>query len=148
MASLDCEFYPRRPMVKHSSYKNTKKSSRNRAIPFVILCLGILLVLGLKWADSRENERRGQDLDVLTQSVKTYMQDQGLEGAKLPGFGNTAMNVGSGEEDFNLCDLLVPGYLSTMPVNPEASETYFISCDDYDSGYKIFQDANYEVQFM
>lgn len=55
--------------------------------------------------------------------------------------------IGSGAGEVNLCRVLVPSYLATMPYKVGASDEvgggvpHYVSCDDYETGYHVMRDA-------
>ncbi len=60
-----------------------------------------------------------------------------------------ATRIGSAAGEINLCPVLVPSYLATMPFSGDvvggstgkAGAAYYQSCSDYETGYAIKQDA-------
>ncbi len=54
--------------------------------------------------------------------------------------------IGSGSGEINLCGVLVPSYLATMPYKVGASGgvgavAHYTSCADYETGYRVMRDA-------
>lgn len=58
--------------------------------------------------------------------------------------------IGSGNGEINLCGVLVPSYLATMPYKVGASGVgvggvdavaHYTSCADYETGYRVMRDA-------
>ncbi len=51
----------------------------------------------------------------------------------------TSMKMASSDFDINAC--LVPTYLPSLPIDPDAGQAYFKTASDYDSGYLIQKNA-------
>ena len=100
-------------------------------------------------ADSNNAQRRSDVNAILNASWQYALDNQGsTEGLSTSGALPDDMWIGFDESIIasddttaslaDLCAAMTPDYLAEMPVDPTAGS--FTSCDDYDTGYMIYQD--------
>jgi type IV pilus assembly protein PilA len=81
------------------------------------------------------NAQRSSDVKALLDAVHQYsIEQRGVLPAVITA---AALPVADGVANADLCSLLVPTYLSAMPVDPTVADAHYTDCTDYDTGYAV-----------
>jgi len=94
-------------------------------------------------AASRNNTRT-LNLQTLMLAIQQNRADQGNEtfscsSGPVP---TTTTDMASASGSYNIAPCLVPDYISVLPVDPSASSAHYLSVSNYDTGYRIVENAS------
>lgn len=93
------------------------------------------------------NSQRSSNVNTILNAVGQYMADN--KGAlpsslsALSAYATTSIASGSGNVD--LCTVLVPTYVPSLPVDPTVTSGPVTACASYDTGYDIARDSNNRI---
>jgi hypothetical protein len=114
------------------------------AVGIIVAMVGLILVITkpeAQFARAR-NSQRVVSLNYLLNSIEQNLVDNrgGINLTQCPAdeIPNDPKFVRK-NRGLDLCACLVPDYLTSLPFDPETG--YFNSCDDYDTGFAIYQNA-------
>lgn len=94
-----------------------------------------------KFASARNAQRRSH-LYALMSAIYQYAADNG--GAIPTPITTSTQDIASGSAD--LCSILVtPGYLSSMPYDPNTDGASYTDCTSYDTKYNVSKDNTGKV---
>jgi type IV pilus assembly protein PilA len=89
------------------------------------------------------NTQRSSDVKALLDAVHQFAVDN--RGTLPAAITANATVVGSGNGQIDICDDLVPTYVTAMPFDPTAANAAYTDCDAYNTGYTILADADGRV---
>lgn len=126
-------------------------------VGMIALVLGILFIIinPQRHFERPDNTQRETDVNALLNAVVAYTADKGelpkgAGGVDIPITPAPALVIGSGKDQIDLCDALVPMYIPDIPLDPSSTvglqkPDNSICTDDgatYSSGYTIKTDPN------
>lgn len=113
----------------------------------IIAILAAIVIVAInpgRQISQANNTQRSSDVKALLDAVHQYAIDN--RGALPSSIGATAADVGDGAGEIDLCEDIVPTYMSELPVDPTDEDAIFSSCTAaYNTGYTIFTDADGRV---
>ncbi|HJQ08789.1 MAG TPA: prepilin-type N-terminal cleavage/methylation domain-containing protein [Candidatus Saccharimonadales bacterium] len=113
----------------------------------VLLIAAALLLHPKDYSPERRDAERRLGVAVLMQAVSNYVADKGALPEHMPA---KEQIIGSEEDMYDLCKVLVPHYLDHVPIDPiagaEVSDENCAEADAvYDSGYTIQRHGDREI---
>jgi type IV pilus assembly protein PilA len=112
-------------------------------IVIIAILAGIVLIAinpGRQIAQAN-NAQRESNVSAILNAVHQYAIDnRGALPATITEVATEMSNAG-----IDLCDDLVPTYITALPFDPTAEDAAFTSCDAYALDYTIVKDANNRV---
>jgi len=84
------------------------------------------------------NTQRDNDVRALLDATQEYAIDN--SGVLPSEITTTATEVGSADIQIDICSILVPTYLTEMPVDPTDDDASYTDCASYATGYNISKD--------
>ncbi|HKC04423.1 MAG TPA: type II secretion system protein [Patescibacteria group bacterium] len=132
-----------------SSLVSTKESKGFTLVELVVVIgiLALLLTIVLiainpsRQFAQANNARRSSDINAILNAVGAYEAENSGSPPITLTATSTDMKSGGGIAD--ICALLVPKYISAMPIDPKTGS--YTSCATYDTGYFISKDVNNRV---
>ncbi len=126
-----------------------KKVSKNKGFTLIeiLVVIGIIAILATivlvainpaRQFKQAHDSQRTSNVNAILNAIGQYMVDN--KGVVPSVITTTATNIGSGSSDIDLCNLLTPTYLPSLPVDPTTGN--YTSCSSYNTGYKVMKDAN------
>ena len=118
-------------------------------IGIIAILAGIVLVAvnpARQFKLARDSQRLSNVNAILNAVQQNIAENHGLfkcddDTTTIPSSAKLMTNV-SGSDNFDIALCIVPTYLATMPFDPSANSAHYNDNNDYNSGYKIFQDSN------
>jgi len=117
----------------------------------ILIVIGIMAILATaiilainpprQFAQARNTQRWSNVNSILDAIYQNAVENHGIftcAAGTLPS-SVTPMKVGSG--GYDICACLVPTYLGSMPFDPSAAGAAYTDCSNYDSGYRVIQNA-------
>ncbi|MBN1162451.1 type II secretion system protein [Patescibacteria group bacterium] len=97
------------------------------------------------------DEKRMRDVARILNALEKWLDDgentvDDLNSGK--GIPKEPKDIGSGEDQVNLCRDLVPKYLNNLPYDIDYTNTYYNDCDDYYTGYDIVSTTSPDYQII
>jgi type IV pilus assembly protein PilA len=125
-----------------------KSARRGFTLIELLVVIGILAVLltivliainpGRQFAQANNTKRRS-DVNALLNAIHQFGADnRGALPGGLVGSPGVVVNISDASAAGDLCDDLMPTYLSTLPVDPSLNSQPIASCGaSYDTGYQV-----------
>ncbi len=117
----------------------------------IIMVLSATVIVAInpfqQMAKAKDLERQTH-LDSLKNAIESRISsrfgDWGCDAGDFPSESNDGepvfVIIGSSSGQYNLCTCLLPQYISSFPVDPQEGQIDdSISCENYNSGYTIWQ---------
>lgn len=110
----------------------------------IIAILAAIVIVAInpgRQISQANNTQRSSDVKALLDAAHQYAIDN--RGALPASIGATAADIGDGTGEIDLCDDLVPTYMSKLPADPTDEDAAFTDCaTTYNLGYTILVDAD------
>jgi prepilin-type N-terminal cleavage/methylation domain-containing protein len=150
LLTVDFQYAINRAMNK------TKRTSRNGfTLIELVVVIGILAVLlaivliainpARQFAQANNTKRRS-DVNAILNAVHQFAADN--KGALPTGIDSdaaTSQDIGDGTNEANICDQIMPTYISALPVDPGIDDPAVTVCTGYNLGYQINVDGDGRV---
>ena len=89
------------------------------------------------------NAQRRSDIAAILNSIGAYTADN--KGVLPTGISTTAATITDAVNGANICALLVPKYIPSLPTDPSLKTNDITTCTNYNTGYTVVKDANNRV---
>lgn len=132
-------------------------SRRTRLLEILGVVIGLAVIAGVIFVgfvrprQGVEAVRVQNDTNVVAirRALDQARDDAGGDLSAVVTLPGVLTPIGSGSGEINLCGVLVPSYLATMPYKVGASGgvddadavAHYTSCADYETGYRVMRDA-------
>lgn len=113
-------------------------------VVIIAILAGIVIVAvnpGRQIAQTNNTERKAHVQSVSNAIGQYSIDNRGALPAGIP--TNAAAVIGSGNGQADLCALLVPTYLPSMPYDGTTNGAHYTSCNDYDTGYDVINSGGH-----
>lgn len=89
------------------------------------------------------NTQRISDVKAILNAVHQYsIANRGVLPTEITA---VATVIGSGNGQVNICSILVPTYIASMPYDPTATGASYTDCTNYNTGYQISKGADNRI---
>ncbi len=111
-------------------------------IVIIAILAGIVIIAvnPSKQVAQANNTQRSSDVKALVDAVHEFAIDN--RGTMPANLTDAPTVIGSGAEQVDICDDLVPNYVVAMPFDPITTGAHYTDCADYDTGYEASVDEN------
>lgn len=126
-----------------------RKNKRGFTLIELLIVIGILAVLmGVtiaainpfrQFAQANDANRWSGVTTIMNAIYQNVVDNRGTFTCAAGTIPTTSTTMGSDTGQYNICSCLVPTYLGTLPVDPQAGS--YTSCTTYNTGYNIVRDA-------
>lgn len=133
-------------------YVCLQKNNKGFTLIELITVMGIIAVLfsivliafnPAKQFGRAHNTERRSDIVAILNAVGAYTA--GNNGILPSAITTSVLSITSTSGGADICSLLVPKYISALPVDPALNTNDITSCTNYSTGYTIVKDANNRV---
>lgn len=111
----------------------------------LIAILATTVILGMNPARQFAQARNAQRWTHVNSYLKIVHQNRvdnnGVWTCAAGALPNVATNMGSGPDDYDICDCILPTYARVLAPDPSAPDAHYNDCDDYNTGYTIMENA-------
>ena len=108
------------------------------AILTILLSMVIVAINPVRQFSQANDAKRLSDISAIISAVQQHTSDN--QGQVSDQISSDYKDISS--DDADLCNLLVPDYLSQLPVDPDNGEAVDNCDDNYDTGYQIKKDSD------
>ncbi len=135
--------------MKHSL---TQKNNKGFTLVEILVVMGVLSILftiiltvtnPAKQFSRANNTKRRSDIVAILNAIGAYSADN--KGALPIGISTIAANITDSVNGANICVLLVPKYIPSLPTDPSLKTNDITTCTNYNTGYTVVKDANNRV---
>ncbi len=114
-------------------------------IVIIAILAGIVIIAvnPARQISQSNNTQRDSDIRAILDAVQEYAIDN--RGVLPSDITTTATEMGDADTEIDICSILVPTYLTEMPVDPTDDDAAYTDCTSYATGYNISKDSDGRV---
>ena len=134
------------------NYCPAQKKNKGFTLIEILVVMGVLSILfsiivividPRKQFGRANNAKRRSDIAAILNSIGAYTADN--KGTLPSGITITVATITDSVGGANICALLVPKYIPSLPPDPSLKTNDITTCTNYNTGYTILKDANNRV---
>lgn len=134
------------------NYSLAQKKNKGFTLIEILVVMGVLAILfsiiiivadPAKQFGRANNTKRRSDIAAILNSIGAYSADN--KGVLPSGITTTAATITDSVNGANICALLVPKYIPSLPTDPSLRTSDITTCTNYNTGYTVVKDANNRV---
>ncbi len=130
--------------------KNQTKKQGGFTLIELLIVIGIIAILAAivlvavnpaRQFSKANDAQRSSNVNAILSAIGQYVVDQ--KGVLPSDITTTAKSIASGSGNADLCSLLVPTYIPSLPQDPSSNGGAPITnCSSYDTNYTVVKDSN------
>lgn len=109
----------------------------------ILLSIVLIAINPARQFGQANNTKRRSDVTQILNAIGAYAADK--KGVLPTGITTTAVEIGSGAGQANICADLLTTYIPALPRDPQLTGGDITSCATYSTGYSVVKDANNRV---
>jgi len=134
------------------NYSPAQKKNKGFTLIEILVVMGVLSILfsiivividPAKQFGRANNAKRRSDIAAILNAIGAYTADN--KGVLPSGIATTAAIMTDSVNGANICALLVPKYIPSLPPDPSLKTNDITACASYNTGYTVVKDANNRV---
>ncbi len=131
------------------NYSLVQKKNKGFTLIEILVVMGVLSIIfsiiltvtnPAKQFSRANNAKRRSDIAAILNAIGAYTADN--KGILPNGIATTAANITDAVNGANICVLLVPKYIPSLPTDPSLKTNDITTCTNYNTGYTVVKDAN------
>jgi len=139
-------------LLTFMNYFPTQNNNKGFTLIEILLVIGVLSILfsiltiaidPAKQFGRANNAKRKSDIVAILNAIGAYTADN--KGVLPSGITTTVATITDLANGANICALLTPKYIPSLPTDPSLKTNDITVCTNYNTGYTIVKDANNRV---